>query len=95
MPDLFKMLGLMWAAALFGAGSWWAWYALVRYNQRSRYARDVAIAAKQGVPPPDPPPPPDVFRVIVRVSLIGGLVGLAGAAVAVLIATLNLLFGSR
>ena len=60
-----------------------AWYVLVSHRQRARYAKQLQLAASRGVPPPDLPLPPNLWRVQYRFSLIGGVLGLAGALIAV------------
>jgi hypothetical protein len=72
----------MWAAGFLGVGAWWAWYALVRYNQRRRHAREVQIASHRGLPLPDPPQAPNVFNTWIRVNSIGALAGIGLAAIA-------------
>jgi hypothetical protein len=70
----------MWAMGFIGVGAWWAWYALVRFNQRERHARDVLMAARHGLPPPEPPMPPNAFHTWLRVNGIAAIAafGLAG-----------------
>jgi hypothetical protein len=89
MPDVFWLFGFMWAMSFMGVGAWWAWYALVRYNQRERHAREVQLAARQNLPAPAPPSPPNVLRFMLRVSGIGALLGVAGAALAILVVVLG------
>jgi hypothetical protein len=84
MPDIFWLFGLMWVMSFIGVGAWWAWYALVRANQRTQHAREVQLATRQGLPPPAAPSPPNVLHFVLRISGIGALLGVAGAGVAVL-----------
>jgi hypothetical protein len=89
VPDLLWLFGLMWAMGFVGVGAWWAWYALVRYNQRERHARDLQFAASRGLPPPDPPQPPKVLRFMIQVSGTGALLGIAASGVALLAVALG------
>ena len=74
----------MWAMSFIGVGAWWAWYALVRYNQRERHAREVLMAVRRGLPPPDPPAPPNALHTWFHVNGIAALIGLALLGVALI-----------
>ena len=84
MSDFLWLLGFMWAMSFMGVGAWWLWYALVRVNQRERHAREVQLAASQGLPPPIAPSPPNVLHFVLRVSAIGAVLGVVGAGMALL-----------
>ena len=62
-----------------------AWYALMSYSNRVRYAKAARLAASQGLPPPDPPAPPDLWGVTYRINRIAAVLGLAGALIAVVV----------
>ncbi len=83
------LFGLGWVMSFIGVGAWWAWYALVRANQRARHAREVQLAAMRGLPPPATPSQPNVLHFVVRVSGVGALLGVAGVAVAILVVVLG------
>jgi hypothetical protein len=86
VPDILWFFALMWGMSFFGVGAWWAWYALVRYSQRERYARELQLAARRGLPAPDPPQPPNILHFMVKVIGAGALLGIVGAGVALLVA---------
>jgi hypothetical protein len=75
VSDFLWFFGLMWAAGFIGVGAWWAWYALVRFNQLERHAREVLMAARDGLLPPDPPMPPNVLHTWLRVNGIAAVIG--------------------
>jgi len=59
-----------------------AWYALVSYSQKVRYAKQVQLAASRGMPLPERPTPPDLWDVQRRVNRIAFVLGLVGAVIA-------------
>jgi len=82
MSDLLWALGFLWLVSFMGVGAWWAWYALVRANQRTRHARAIQLAARQGLPVPEPPPPPNVLRFMLGLGCGGALLAIIGVGFA-------------
>lgn len=62
-----------------------AWYALMTYRTRRSHAKAVQRALSQGLQPPEAPPPPDLWAVQRRVVRISGVLGVAGALIAVVV----------
>lgn len=85
LADLIWLGGCLLGVGLLIVGPRVAWYVLVSSRQRARYETQVQEATKRGTPPPEPPLPPDLWQVQYRFSLIGGVLGLAGALIAILV----------